>query len=68
MTASVDEVKETLLSVLAVAGLPLRSRAGTYVEDAYFTPTNSDRYRDLVELDFTSQVSAGVGRHQTPLG
>lgn len=47
------ELEETLLSVLAEAGLPLRAGAGTYVKDAYFTPTNSDRDREIVELDFT---------------
>lgn len=26
---------------------------GTYVENAYFTPTEIDRDRELVEMDFT---------------
>ncbi|ELZ06801.1 hypothetical protein C480_07207 [Natrialba aegyptia DSM 13077] len=47
------ELEETLLSVLAEAGLPLRAGTGTYVKDAYFTPTNSERDREIVELDFT---------------
>ncbi|OLZ42012.1 hypothetical protein A6E15_13940 [Natrinema saccharevitans] len=47
------ELEETLLSVLAEAGLPLRSGAGTYVDDAYFVADDSDRDRDIIELDFT---------------
>lgn len=47
------ELKETLFSVLAEAGLPLRPGAGTYVEDAYFDAIESARDRTVVELDFT---------------
>lgn len=46
------ELEETLLSVLAEAGFPIRSGGGTYVEDAYFEPTESERDRTLVDLDF----------------
>ncbi|WP_244605368.1 MarR family transcriptional regulator [Halorhabdus rudnickae] len=48
-----EELEETLLSVLSEAGLPVRPGMGTYVEDAYFQPAESDRERNLVELDFT---------------
>ena len=47
------ELEETLFSALAEAGVPLRPGVGTYVEDAYFTPEESDRDRDVVDLDFT---------------
>lgn len=47
------ELEETLLSVLAEAGLLLRSGAGTYIEDAYFSAEDSDRDRDILELDLT---------------
>lgn len=47
------ELEETLLSVLAEAGIPLRPGMGTYVADAYFDAVESDRERDVVELDFT---------------
>jgi hypothetical protein len=47
------ELEETLLSVLAEAGLPIRPSTGAYVEDAYFRPTELERDRNLVELDFT---------------
>nr|WP_303648717.1 MarR family transcriptional regulator [Haloarchaeobius litoreus] len=47
------EIEETLLSVLAEAGIPLRPGSGSYVEDAYFEPVESERARTLVELDFT---------------
>ncbi|SFT09590.1 DUF7845 domain-containing protein [Halostagnicola kamekurae] len=47
------ELEETLLSVLAEAGLPLQSGIGTYVTDAYFQAEDSDRDRDVLELDFT---------------
>lgn len=48
-----EELEETLLSVLAEAGLPVRPGMSTYVEDAYFEPSESDRERSLVGLDFT---------------
>lgn len=47
------ELEETLLSVLAEAGLPVRPGGGTYVEGEYFQPRESNRDRNLVELDFT---------------
>jgi hypothetical protein len=58
------ELEETLLSVLAEAGVPIRPGAGTYVEDAYFESSESDRDRTLVDLDFTQikhrQESVGI--------
>jgi len=47
------ELEETLISVLAEAGLSVRPGAGNYVVDAYFKKSESDRNRTIIELDFT---------------
>ncbi|WP_246023010.1 DUF7845 domain-containing protein [Halosimplex halophilum] len=47
------ELEETLFSVLSEANVPLRPGMGTYVSDEYFTPTESERDRDIVDPDFT---------------
>ena len=55
-----EELEETLLSVLAEAGIALKPGTGVYVEDAYFEPTASERDRTLVELDFTQHRQESV--------
>ena len=47
------ELEETVLSVLAEAGIPVRPGMGSYVEDAYFRAVESDRERSVFELDLT---------------
>ena len=57
------ELEETVLAVLAEAGLPVRPNnreqdvgsetRGPFVPDAYFEATESDRDRNLVSLDLT---------------
>jgi len=47
------ELEETVLGVLADAGIELRTGGGTYVEDAYFSASESDRGRELIDLNTT---------------
>lgn len=44
-----EELDETLLNLLSWSGLPTRPNGETYVEDAYFTPTDSARSVTLIE-------------------
>lgn len=59
LTQLTEELEETVLAVLADAGLPVAAPdgdgvgGGPFVGDAYFSPTNSRRDRDLVSLDLT---------------
>jgi len=53
MQRLIEELEETLISVLADANIPIRPGTGTYVEDPYFEATESRRDRDVIELDLT---------------
>lgn len=45
------ELDETVMSTLANSGLDLRPGGDTYVEDAYFSASERDRDREIVEFD-----------------
>lgn len=47
------ELEETVLAVLATSGIDLRPGGKTYVEDAYFSASESDRERKILDLDVT---------------
>lgn len=47
------ELDETVLSTLANAGLDIRTGGNTYVSDAYFTASESERDRDIIDLNTT---------------
>lgn len=63
LTQLTEELEETVLAVLADAGLPVSvpeggdrddgEGRGPFMPDAYFSPTNSQRDRDLISLDLT---------------
>ena len=47
------ELEETVVSLLADAGIDVRPCSGVYIEDAYFTPSESDRDLQIIGLDLT---------------
>ena len=47
-----EELDETLLNVLSWAGLPTRPNGETYIEDGYWTPTDSPRSLSLIDDPF----------------
>ncbi|GAB6861199.1 MarR family transcriptional regulator [Haloplanus litoreus] len=49
------ELDETVLSTLANSNLDLRPGGNTYVSDAYFSASESDREREIVEFN-TAQI------------
>jgi hypothetical protein len=49
------ELDETVLSVLANSNIDLRPGGDTYVPDTYFSASESDRDRDIIEIN-TSQI------------
>lgn len=46
-----QELEETVISVLANSGIDIRPGGETYIEDAYFTASESDRELQVIQLN-----------------